>query len=74
MNTIARTAAQVAELYPELAPGTAVIVHPNWSRDQADRPEWLRGAIARHTRNGYVRVVDSLGTGCDHDPRDLTVV
>lgn len=68
----AQTAAQVAELHPELSVGTAVTVYPEWSRGQSERPYGRPGVVARHVRNGYVRVrEDPHGTHCDFDPRDV---
>lgn len=67
----ARTAAEVAQLYPELTRETPVIVYTSWSRDRDERVENGRGTVVGAVRNGYVRVRCPLGTVCDYDPRDV---
>jgi hypothetical protein len=66
-----RSATEVAELFPELAPATPVIVYTDWSRDQAVRTVATVGTVARHARGGYVTVREAHGTTCDYDPRDI---
>jgi hypothetical protein len=70
----ARTAAEVAELFPELTRDTPVIVYTSWSRDRVERVENGRGTVVGAVRNGYVRVRCPKGTTCDYDPRDVVVL